>query len=204
MEGGPSDNLKKVGEFVDDDLLSCFLWAAGENAVAQPGWESPSINPLKGIPLPPMMPELPSAGLPGSAMDDDDGNGTGNEETGDEAAAFGGAIDGLDIGHIGDISKLGSKQQQHGDAGDQHEEAAPVLNKEQKLTQRMQRKAESARIARLRKKGYVMGLEEQVKALRAELESVRAQKGSGGESAPSGEQPRLREEGQRQLSAMRC
>ena len=25
-----------------------FLWAAGENAVAQPGWESPSVNPLKG------------------------------------------------------------------------------------------------------------------------------------------------------------
>lgn len=41
--------LKKVNDFVDDDLLSCFLWAAGENAVATPGWESPSVNPLKGI-----------------------------------------------------------------------------------------------------------------------------------------------------------
>ena len=38
--------LRKVNDFVDDDLLSCFLWAAGENAVAQPGWESPSVNPL--------------------------------------------------------------------------------------------------------------------------------------------------------------
>lgn len=59
--------LKKVNDFVDDDLLSCFLWAAGENAVAQPGWESPSVHPLKGIPLPPNMPPLPpSAGLDGS------------------------------------------------------------------------------------------------------------------------------------------
>ena len=24
--------LNKVNDFVDDDLLSCFLWAAGENA----------------------------------------------------------------------------------------------------------------------------------------------------------------------------
>ena len=31
--------LRKVNDFVDDDLLSCFLWAAGENAVATPGWE---------------------------------------------------------------------------------------------------------------------------------------------------------------------
>ena len=53
--------LRKVNDFVDDDLLSCFLWAAGENAVATPGWESPSVNPLKGIPLPPSMPPLPPA-----------------------------------------------------------------------------------------------------------------------------------------------
>ena len=70
--------LRKVNDFVDDDLLSCFLCAqphashrsavshtshcatetrkcllivltgaAGENAVAQPGWESPAVNPLK-------------------------------------------------------------------------------------------------------------------------------------------------------------
>ena len=45
----------------DDDLLSCFLWAAGENAIATPSWESPSVNPLKGIPLPPSMPPLPPA-----------------------------------------------------------------------------------------------------------------------------------------------
>ena len=53
---GLEDDLRKVHDFVDDDLLSCFLWAAGENAVAQPGWESPSVTPLKGIPLPPDMP----------------------------------------------------------------------------------------------------------------------------------------------------
>ena len=50
--------LSRVNDFVDDDLLSCFMWAAGENAVAQPGWESPSQKPLKGIPLPPAMPPL--------------------------------------------------------------------------------------------------------------------------------------------------
>eukprot|EP00965_Chrysotila_dentata_P071705 2368777-Pleurochrysis_carterae.AAC.1 len=50
------------------DLLSCFLWAAGENAVAQPGWESPSVNPLKGIPLPPDMPPLPPAGGQGGGV----------------------------------------------------------------------------------------------------------------------------------------
>ena len=54
--------LSRVNDFVDDDLLSCFMWAAGENAVAQPGWESPSQKPLKGIPLPPAMPPLPEAG----------------------------------------------------------------------------------------------------------------------------------------------
>ena len=53
---GLEDDLRKVHDFVDDDLLSCFLWAAGENAVAQPGWESPSVTPLQGIPLPPDMP----------------------------------------------------------------------------------------------------------------------------------------------------
>ena len=53
--------LNKVNDFVDDDLLSCFLWAAGENAVAQPGWESPSVNPLKGIPLPPARAERSGA-----------------------------------------------------------------------------------------------------------------------------------------------
>ena len=26
--------LSRVNDFVDDDLLSCFMWAAGENAVA--------------------------------------------------------------------------------------------------------------------------------------------------------------------------
>ena len=40
--------------------------------------------------------------------------------------------------------------------------------------QRMQRKAESARVARLRKKDYVTGLEEQIKELQAQLASASA------------------------------
>lgn len=47
------------------------------------------------------------------------------------------------------------------------------LSKEQKLTQRMQRKAESARVARLRKKEYVGGLEEQIKELTVALAAAR-------------------------------
>ena len=61
--------LRKVNDFVDDDLLSCFLWAAGENAVAQPGWESPSVTPLKGIPLPPNMPPLPPSASADGGLD---------------------------------------------------------------------------------------------------------------------------------------
>ena len=47
------------------------------------------------------------------------------------------------------------------------------LSKEQKLTQRMQRKAESARVARLRKKEYVTGLEDQISDLKAQLAAVK-------------------------------
>ena len=59
--GADVQKMANVASFVDDDLLSCFLWAAGENAVAQPGWESPSVTPLRGIPLPPEMELLPDA-----------------------------------------------------------------------------------------------------------------------------------------------
>ena len=45
-------------------VVARLAGAAGENAVAQPGWESPSVVPLKGIPLPPNMPPLPPALLP--------------------------------------------------------------------------------------------------------------------------------------------
>ena len=41
--------LNKVNDFVDDDLLSCFLWAAGENAVAQPGWERAARSTLSAL-----------------------------------------------------------------------------------------------------------------------------------------------------------
>ena len=54
------------------------------------------------------------------------------------------------------------------------------LSKEQKLTQRMQRKAESARVARLRKKEYVSGLEAEIAKLKAELVQARQHPGGGG------------------------
>eukprot|EP00966_Prymnesium_polylepis_P043737 1013663-Prymnesium_polylepis.1 len=168
--------LEKVNDFVDDDLLSCFLWAAGENAVAQPGWESPSVNPLKGIPLPPLMPSLPPAApTPGGSSssatkspaaspaaattssgalkienkdvpappESDAGDGEDGEGDDDLAAD----LKGLDDDDIDNLETIGGVP----------------MSKEQKLTQRMQRKAESARVARLRKKEYVTGLEDQIK-----------------------------------------
>jgi len=163
-------------DFVDDDLLSCFLWAAGENAVAQPGWESPSVNPLKGIPLPPAMPPLPPAG--------NEGRGLPPMEF--EAAAqsdHGGSDDGFDEMESDLVSRGGT-----------------LLSKEQKLTQRMQRKAESARVARLRKKEYVSGLEAEVSQLRAELVVLRDR--SVPHAAGSADPPTLKEEGQRHRASM--
>jgi len=164
--GADVQQLANVASFVDDDLLSCFLWAAGENAVAQPGWESPSVTPLRGIPLPPKMELLPAAasaapppappplplpplpvppkGAHSVACSDDDDD--------DDAEDFGQIRD----SDIEDISKM-----------------SVPMSKEQKLTQRMQRKAESARVARLRKKEYVGGLEEQIKDLTAALAAAR-------------------------------
>ena len=181
--------LSRVNDFVDDDLLSCFMWAAGENAVAQPGWESPSQKPLKGIPLPPAMPPLPEAG--GGA-----GEGLSKSTRGAAAAAKmeleeEAALDSIeDLGDddIADISKFHSGP----------------MTKEQKLTQRMQRKAESARIARLRKKEYVGGLEEQVSKLQAEVARLREmQRAAPAAPAASlvGASP-SKQEGQKQLSEM--
>ena len=173
--------LEKVNDFVDDDLLSCFLWAAGENAVAQPGWESPSVNPLKGIPLPPLMPSLPPAAeSPGggpSAAKGTSPAATASASTAmmpvsPETSQLGaggdlGEFDDLDEDDIDDIGKMGG----------------PPMSKEQKLTQRMQRKAESARVARLRKKEYVTGLEDQIKvrwrAWHAERGAARGRHGGG-------------------------
>ncbi|EOD10745.1 hypothetical protein EMIHUDRAFT_452653 [Emiliania huxleyi CCMP1516] len=134
----PAEDLSK--DFVDDDLLSCFLWAAGENAVAQPGWESPSVNPLKGIPLPPAMPPLPPPDVGPSAT------------TGGSRAARAAADDEDD----------GEEEDLRG--------GNPNLSKEQKLTQRMQRKAESARVARLRKKEYVGELSGQKDSIQSDRE----------------------------------
>lgn len=163
---------------MDDDLLSCFLWAAGENAVAQPGWESPSVNPLKGIPLPPSMPPLPPAG-----------------HESDLAHSEG------DIALRGDPDASDDALADYQDDSDSNlARGGGTLSKEQKLTQRMQRKAESARVARLRKKEYVSGLEQEVAQLRAEIAALR-ERGST-QPACNADQPTLKEEGQRHRASM--
>jgi hypothetical protein len=75
-----------------------------------------------------------------------------------------------------------------------------LLSKEQKLTQRMQRKAESARVARLRKKEYVSGLETEVSQLRTELAMLRER--IVPHAATSADPPTLKEEGQRHRASM--
>ena len=150
--------------------------------MAQPGWESPSVNPLKGIPLPPSMPPLPPADAPLLSDDFGMGKGFGTDKGGGGGSAGGsagggGSDDGFDEAD-GD-TKVG----------------AGGLSKEQKLTQRMQRKAESARVARLRKKEYVSGLEAEVASLRAELTQLR-------EKGASADTPTLKEEGQRHRASM--
>ena len=181
--------LSRVNDFVDDDLLSCFMWAAGENAVAQPGWESPSQKPLKGIPLPPAMPPLPEAG--GGA-----GEGLSKSTRGAAAAA---AKMELEEAALDSIEDLGDD-----DIADISKFHSGPMTKEQKLTQRMQRKAESARVARLRKKEYVGGLEEQVSKLQAEVARLREmQRAAPAAPAASlvGASP-SKQEGQKQLSEM--
>jgi len=87
----------------------------------------------------------------------------------DDDDAFG-MVKELDDSDIEDIGKM----------------SAP-LSKEQKLSQRMQRKAESARIARLRKKEYVSGLEDHIKELTAALAAAReANRSSKVDAAPAG------------------
>jgi hypothetical protein len=149
--GADVQKMANVASFVDDDLLSCFLWAAGENAVAQPGWESPSVTPLRGIPLPPEMELLPDAAPSGPPPKVETKPPPESMKGGDDDDEFDVHDDDID-----DISRMGGP-----------------LTKEQKLAQRMQRKAESARIARLRKKDYVGGLEHQIKELTAALAAAR-------------------------------
>ena len=219
LEGDLAQTLRKVNDFVDDDLLSCFLWAAGENAVAQPGWESPSVHPLKGIPLPPNMPPLPPAGKaddPESTGLDDDVLASGGSSLlggpSDEFGDLGDGDDDCDDDEFGAIKEMGDDAIE--DIAKMTSSGTP-LSKEQKLTQRMQRKAESARVARLRKKEYVTGLEDQIKDLTTALAAAREknkqqQQQQQGAAKPAAAtpgsvervEPRLREEGQRQLSHM--
>ena len=215
MEDLDPSKLNKVHDFVDDDLLSCFLWAAGENAITQPGWESPSQNPLKGIPLPPSMPPLPAAApstsanaaaavcravsviqAPGVAgMPHVNVAMTPPPDPGRPAPEDLDDLGGLDDDDIADISQHISGQ---GIGG--------TLSKEQKLTQRMQRKAESARVARLRKKEYVSGLEAEIAKLKAENDALRVAGAAAGAAAPPTEGGGLKlqggDEGKRQLSQM--
>ena len=182
--------LSRVNDFVDDDLLSCFMWAAGENAVAQPGWESPSQKPLKGIPLPPAMPPLPEAG---------GGAGEGLSKSTRGAAAAAAKMELEEEAALDSIEDLGDD-----DIADISKFHSGPMTKEQKLTQRMQRKAESARVARLRKKEYVGGLEEQVSKLQAEVARLREmQRAAPAAPAASlvGASP-SKQEGQKQLSEM--
>ncbi|KAG8469573.1 hypothetical protein KFE25_006028 [Diacronema lutheri] len=222
---GASD-LVKVKEHVDDDLLSCFLWAAGENAMNQSGWESPKGGglapeiesreillgslpdaPISSVTSPPgakpgtatrsnggVVPSTPEAALPSAAAATagDAAAGAGSASAGDaavparpEAAAAapgaapaGGASKGKEKrksgGEGGDTDDSGGSS----DDDDDPNAVGPLgtpLTKESKLLQRMQRKAESARIARLRKKDYVSGLEDQVKELQDELKALERQ-----------------------------
>ena len=181
--------LSRVNDFVDDDLLSCFMWAAGENAVAQPGWESPSQKPLKGIPLPPAMPPLPEAG---------GGAGEGLSKSTRGAAAAAAKMELEEEAALDSIEDLGDD-----DIADISKFHSGPMTKEQKLTQRMQRKAESARVARLRKKEYVGGLEEQISKLQAEVARLRETQrpGPAAPAAAVGASP-SKQEGQKQLSEM--
>jgi len=181
--------LSRVNDFVDDDLLSCFMWAAGENAVAQPGWESPSQKPLKGIPLPPAMPPLPEAG---------GGAGEGLSKSTRGAAAAAAKMELEEEAALDSIEDLGDD-----DIADISKFHSGPMTKEQKLTQRMQRKAESARVARLRKKEYVGGLEEQVSKLQAEVARLREMQRAApaAPAAAVGASP-SKQEGQKQLSEM--
>ena len=326
--------LNKVNDFVDDDLLSCFLWAAGENAVAQPGWESPSVNPLKGIPLPPAMPPLPSAagssndvkpelpeptpvpalpppavptptssadpvvptlspaippapapamsisaaapaaGPPGAPQTDTPGASGGLAGTSNCLMSVGSPF----IGSVGspapthpafpaiplvpadplaptappappavpavpgivssanpvvvisggpmilppgaddddsdgdDLKAINEIDDDDIDGIGKMGPGGGPLSKEQKLTQRMQRKAESARVARLRKKEYVSGLEAEIAKLKAELVAAKQQPASAAAAAPpqgkpvgapgTENAPKLRVAGERQLTEM--
>ena len=113
-----------------------------------------------------------------------------DDDDGDEDLRGIKELDDEDIDELGKLSASGA-----------------TLTKEQKLTQRMQRKAESARVARLRKKEYVTGLEDQIKELTEALKKAQQANGAkseGGTAAAASSTPSkdLSEEGMRQLSHM--
>ena len=153
MDPGPS-RASTTSSMTTSSRASCGRRAKRGGAA---GLGSPSQKPLKGIPLPPAMPPLPEAG--GGAGGGSPSRRGGRRRRRRRWSSRRSALDSIeDLGDddIADISKFHSGP----------------MTKEQKLTQRMQRKAESARIARLRKK-YVGGLEEQVSKLQAEVARLR-------------------------------
>mmetsp|Transcript_3740 Transcript_3740/g.10525 ORF Transcript_3740/g.10525 Transcript_3740/m.10525 type:complete len:474 (+) Transcript_3740:247-1668(+) len=260
IEGLSALDQSKVKEYVDDDLLSCFIWAAGENAInpGPDGWESPKGGALA--------PEIESGQILSAqplgdleALGDPPGTRVG-------APAVDGGVDSSDVpsalagggrtgggGGQSHVNGRGSGTAAKADAskgtkaGEKRPAPAPAagqrglddddddsgadsdddgmgggdglgltpMSKESKLLQRMQRKAESARIARLRKKEYVSGLEAQIQQLKEEHEAlekqiaaepptpVAAAGGQGGVALPGkAKTPVLKEAESQQLNQM--
>ncbi|KAJ1640918.1 hypothetical protein T492DRAFT_1138572 [Pavlovales sp. CCMP2436] len=181
---GASD-LLKVKEHVDDDLLSCFLWAAGENAMNQSGWDvdEPKASALtseieSGNILPQSLPDAAGTDFPSTIRSEPLVAGGGASSSGAGAAGAGAGAGGAaatPVAAAGGAAAAGAgatasgatpkaKRKGPGDDSDSDDDNSDddddnmlgptglPLTKEGKLLQRMQRKAESARIARLRKK----------------------------------------------------
>lgn len=169
------EDIMKVKEFVDDDLLSCFLWAAGENAIAQPDWRSPFSQPHKAP-----LDNVPSLALPPA---------TSSIPTPADISSISNSVPALASTALAAPAPATKRA----------EPTAP-LSKEDKTAMRMKRKAESARVARLRKKEYVAGLEDQIKALQTEVERLRNKTDGGGDA--SDKKKTVKDEEEKQLCRM--
>lgn len=167
------EDIVKVREFVDDDLLSCFLWAAGENAIAQAEWKSPF-----SMPRAPPMESVPSLALPPASTP---------------------AVMPAELPVSNSVPSSGIPESTSLVKTKSEAPSLP-LTKEDKTAQRMKRKAESARVARLRKKEYVSGLEEQIKATKAEAERLKAAKGDA--TPGSDKKKTVMDEAEKQLNRM--
>jgi hypothetical protein len=157
-------------DFVDDDLASCFLWAAGEKAMDKAAGGGGGLEDPYGL-----LKQL-------------------------DSAAGAGDMDLLGLGDLG-----GSDSTPGGG------------RKDQKVQLRMARKAQAARDARRRHKGYVQGLEGDVAKLQADIAAAKArtaarQAAAGGaaklpsltaaSAAPSAPAPASSDEKSAQLNQM--